>query len=343
VATYESDAAILRLRDEIKKTGNKEAYREINYAIRSDRRHYDNRLEYWLNYIFFDLTVGYGLFVSRPLIILAFLVPIFAAIYLLMMTKKSPRSGIFIELDEERIGPQEIERNNSQITLEQPYPDKLVVGEFFPIIKERPELAEKVEGQPLVSSFLARLGVLWKWIWWEGPEERTKVIRKAVRGYVIANTVFWTLFVGVLVLPWLGNTPAVIHDAGKLTVNFSAIKNTKEITIHRDEAIQTGVTHQDFVAYASFLALPLLLSSLYIFRNKEARQAWRMAVWFSLLSAFKFGWRDLSVGTWLAMLQAKNYSFRAVGLSKTLSGFESLLGLVMVGLWAFCYFVGPLE
>jgi len=44
------------------------------------------------------------------------------------------------------------------------------------------------------------------------------------------------------------------------------------------------------------------------------------ALWFSLLSAFHIGWRELSVGTWLSRLQPREYALRAQGWPRFISG-----------------------
>src|SRR4051795_12067176 len=44
------------------------------------------------------------------------------------------------------------------------------------------------------------------------------------------------------------------------------------------------------------------------------------AAYFSLLSAFHIGWRDLNVGTWIARIQAREYTLRATGWVRVVSG-----------------------
>jgi uncharacterized protein YjbI with pentapeptide repeats len=69
----------------------------------------------------------------------------------------------------------------------------------------------------------------------------------------------------------------------------------------------------------------------------------RLASYFSLLSAFHIGWRDLNVGSWIARLQRREYNLRATGWVRTVSGLQSLLSVYMLALWALSYFGRPFE
>lgn len=65
------------------------------------------------------------------------------------------------------------------------------------------------------------------------------------------------------------------------------------------------------------------------------------ALYFSLLSAFHFGWRDLNVGNWIARVQPKEYTLKATGWVRAVSGVQSLLCIYLLALWALCYFGRP--
>jgi uncharacterized protein YjbI with pentapeptide repeats len=67
------------------------------------------------------------------------------------------------------------------------------------------------------------------------------------------------------------------------------------------------------------------------------------AAYFSLLSAFHIGWRDLNVGTWIARIQPREYALRAVGWVRVVSGVQSLLSVYLVALWALTYFGRPFQ
>ena len=67
------------------------------------------------------------------------------------------------------------------------------------------------------------------------------------------------------------------------------------------------------------------------------------ALQFSLLSAFHIGFREFSVGTWLARLQGSQYALEGLGWVRTLSGFQSLLSVYLLAMWALTYFGRPFQ
>ncbi len=69
----------------------------------------------------------------------------------------------------------------------------------------------------------------------------------------------------------------------------------------------------------------------------------RIAFYFSLLSAFNIGWRELNIGDWIARLQAREYTLKASGWVRAVSGLQSLVSVYLVALWALTYFGRPFE
>jgi len=69
----------------------------------------------------------------------------------------------------------------------------------------------------------------------------------------------------------------------------------------------------------------------------------RLALYFSLLSAFHLGWRELNVGTWITRLQPREYTLRTTGWVRVISGVQSLLSVYLLALWALTYFGRPFE
>ena len=67
------------------------------------------------------------------------------------------------------------------------------------------------------------------------------------------------------------------------------------------------------------------------------------AVYFSLLSAFRIGWRELNVGSWILRLQSREYSIRATGWVRVVAGAQSLLSVYLVALWVLTYFGRPFD
>jgi len=77
---------------------------------------------------------------------------------------------------------------------------------------------------------------------------------------------------------------------------------------------------------------PLLISGL---------SALKVAFYFSILSAFSIGWRELNVGNWIARVQRYEFNYRATGWARTVSGIQSLLSVYLLALWALTYFSRP--
>jgi hypothetical protein len=67
------------------------------------------------------------------------------------------------------------------------------------------------------------------------------------------------------------------------------------------------------------------------------------SLYFSLLSAFHLGWREFNVGTWIARMQPREYTLRATGWVRTVSGIQSLLSVYLLALWVLTYFGRPFE
>jgi hypothetical protein len=73
------------------------------------------------------------------------------------------------------------------------------------------------------------------------------------------------------------------------------------------------------------------------------RFALKYAAYFSLLSIFHIGWRDLNVGTWIARIQPGEYVLRPAGWVKFISGIQSLLSVYLLAIWALTYFGRPFQ
>jgi uncharacterized protein YjbI with pentapeptide repeats len=69
----------------------------------------------------------------------------------------------------------------------------------------------------------------------------------------------------------------------------------------------------------------------------------RTSFYFSLLSAFHLGWRELNVGTWIARMQPREYVLRATGWVRFVAGLQSLLSVYLLALWVLTYFGRPFE
>ena len=66
-------------------------------------------------------------------------------------------------------------------------------------------------------------------------------------------------------------------------------------------------------------------------------------MYMSILSAFQVGWRELNVGMWIARLQPREYTLRATGWVRFVSGLQSLISVYLVALWVLTYFGRPFD
>ena len=80
---------------------------------------------------------------------------------------------------------------------------------------------------------------------------------------------------------------------------------------------------------------------------EKLRTGWWKAIglgfYFSVLSAFRMGWRDLNVGDWIARVQRREYVLRATGWARTVAGFQSLISVYLLAMSVLTYFGRPFE
>jgi uncharacterized protein YjbI with pentapeptide repeats len=57
---------------------------------------------------------------------------------------------------------------------------------------------------------------------------------------------------------------------------------------------------------------------------------WAVAIYVSLLSAFRIGWHDFNMGDWIARLQRSEYKIEAIGWPRTIIGLQSLLSIYLL-------------
>src|SRR5829696_963323 len=66
-------------------------------------------------------------------------------------------------------------------------------------------------------------------------------------------------------------------------------------------------------------------------------------LFFSVLSAFHIGWKELSIGSWIARLNPYEYTLKATGWVRTVSGVQSLISVYLLALAVLTYFGRPFE
>lgn len=66
-------------------------------------------------------------------------------------------------------------------------------------------------------------------------------------------------------------------------------------------------------------------------------------LFFSLISAFGVGYRDLDVGRWIERINPEESTLRATGWLRTVSGVQGLMSFYLLALWLLTYFGRPFE
>ncbi len=66
-------------------------------------------------------------------------------------------------------------------------------------------------------------------------------------------------------------------------------------------------------------------------------------LYFSLLSAFHIGWRDLNAESWLTRIQSREYVLRGRGWVRVVSGLQSLASIYLLAMWALTFFARPFQ
>lgn len=78
----------------------------------------------------------------------------------------------------------------------------------------------------------------------------------------------------------------------------------------------------------------------------EPTNFWKIIAWasyFSILSAFRIGWRDLNLGIWISRLQPTEFSLRGNGWVRVVSGLQSLISVYLVAMWMLTRFARPFD
>lgn len=78
-------------------------------------------------------------------------------------------------------------------------------------------------------------------------------------------------------------------------------------------------------------------------RMKLFRRAVLTAVYFSLLTSFRVGFREINVGNWITRMQCREYALRATGRVRFITGVQSLISVYLLALWLLTYFGRPFE
>jgi uncharacterized protein YjbI with pentapeptide repeats len=69
----------------------------------------------------------------------------------------------------------------------------------------------------------------------------------------------------------------------------------------------------------------------------------RTSMFFSLMSAFNIGFRDINFGRWLRLLTRQEFDIKAVGWARVVAGWQSLISVYLIALWVLTYFGRPFD
>jgi hypothetical protein len=64
-------------------------------------------------------------------------------------------------------------------------------------------------------------------------------------------------------------------------------------------------------------------------------------MFFSLMSAFNIGFRDINFGRWLRLLTRREFDIKAVGWTRVVAGWQALISVYLIALWLLTYFGRP--
>jgi hypothetical protein len=91
-----------------------------------------------------------------------------------------------------------------------------------------------------------------------------------------------------------------------------------------------------------FLAGPTAQQSIESVWHPHGRPRLFLAcMFFSLMSAFNIGFRDINFGRWLRSLTREEFDMKATGWVRVVAGWQSLISVFLIALWVLTYFGRP--
>jgi len=138
----------------------------------------------------------------------------------------------------------------------------------------------------------------------------------------------------IVVILWFFSAVAYsyfIHRRGRsgLSIVARRIRSGKEIT--KESQIRPRAVRQSNPWKIPFYVIA-----------REWR-VFRVAMFFSLMSAFNIGFRDINFGRWLRLLTKREYDIKAGGWARTVAGFQSLISVYLIALWVLTFFGRPFD
>jgi hypothetical protein len=194
------------------------------------------------------------------------------------------------------------------------------------------------------------------WYYPGSRDERPRLEKLSGKGESLFKYVWFELPVGYGLVP-----QRALEILGLLILLFSipymiALHPFRSAMHAHGRAGIWAIWRADRVHQGEGTCYPSRVTHTFIFPRLQERAAGRwwgavlrglcvplLGLYFSLLSAFSPGWRELDVGIWIARMQPREYTWRATGWVRTVSGVESPLSVYLLVLWVLTYFGRPFE
>lgn len=210
---------------------------------------------------------------------------------------------------------------------------------LFELRKQFNDLGMVHQGRQL-SAALSRVRVSWMWSWCKDSPIRQ--YQQCINFVFMVVCVDWTTGYGlypqraILIFEglWLACSIVYawfIHTSSRSGLVLIVRRNRKDRERTRLHRIR-----------------PLLLpqtdrwkTSLFLVRREY--RVLRLAMFFSLMNAFNFGFREINFGRWLRSLTRREYDIKAVGWARVVAGWQSLLSICLLALYLLTGFAGVFE
>jgi len=145
------------------------------------------------------------------------------------------------------------------------------------------------------------------------------------------------------VIYWMG-----LHSGGKSALYV--MTKGRLLNKGKQRALRIRIRHSGPVSSEEQLKLDLFPP----FANKVRRislrgklrqelRLFKTALLFSAVSVLNIGFHEFNFGTWIRMIQSRDFDLQSRGWLRTLSGIQSILGLALVALSLLSYFGQPFD
>lgn len=138
---------------------------------------------------------------------------------------------------------------------------------------------------------------------------------------------------GLLIL--ISSIPYMIALRSRGRGGIWAVRPQDRITKGKMEGIRVRVTDRPNRLHSETGMVWSLL--------RRGLRVMRIGIYFSFISAFQIGWREINLGHWIVRMQSREYLLRATGWARVISGVQSLLSVYLLALWVLTYFGRPFE